>query len=240
MSRIFEAMERAHLLGEDGRPKVPLGRQLGKLTPERSQDPYSQLSNSLSWAIAPKRRGAILVTSAIHGEGASTVARNLAAKLATSQLRTLLIDGNLRRPTQHSALRSTRMAGLTDVASSNLPIQKALGTSPETGLTFLPSGRPTNAPVQVLDSLRLDRAIERLRESFERIIVDGPPVTVYPDAAILGRLVDGAVIVVRAESTKREVVDQAKAELDRAGIRVLGAVLNCHRFHIPAWIYDRL
>ena len=240
MSRIYEAMERARLLGEDGRPGPPPASQLGKLSPERSQDPYYRLMQSISWALAPKRQETILVTSSIHGEGTSTVARNFAEKLAGSRFSTLLIDANLRRPTQHVALRSSRMVGVADLATSNLPVEKALGTSVETGLTFLSSGRPTKSPIQVLDSPRLAKALERLRENFERIVIDGPPVTAYPDSATLGRLVDGAIIVVRAELTRRELVEQAKADLERAGSRVLGAVLNRSRFHIPTWLHDRL
>jgi len=239
MSRIYEAMERANLLGEDGRPRSPVPRRLGAFTHE-SDHPYHSLVQSVSWALGRKGRGAILVTSAIHGEGASTVARSLAEWEAASRLKTLLIDANLRRPIQHIALRTAKLAGLTDLATGNLPLRKALGTSPETGLTFLPAGRPSRSPAQVLESVRLKRAMERLRGSFDRIIIDGPPVTKYPDAEILGHLVDEVILVVRAESTKWEVVETARMELDRAGIHVLGAVLNRRRFHIPVWIYDRL
>jgi capsular exopolysaccharide synthesis family protein len=240
MSRIYEAMERARLLGEDGRPRMQPANQLRKLAPENSQDPFDRLMQSISWALAPQSQETILVTSSIHGEGSSTVARNLAEKLAKSQFTTLLIDANLRRPTQHLALRSSRSVGVADLATGNLPVEKVLGTSPETGLTFLPSGRPTKSPIQVLESPRFTRALDKLRDRFERIVIDGPPVTAYPDSATIGRLVDGAVIVVRAESTHREDVEKTQKVLERAGARVLGAVLNRRRYHIPSWIYERL
>jgi len=240
MSRIYEAMERARLLAEDGQPGVPPASRLGKLTPEDSQDPYYRLMQSISWALGPRRQETVLVANSIPGEGSSTVARNLAERLAKSQLTTLLIDANLRRPSQHLALRSSRMLGVADLATSKLPVEKVLRTSVETGLTFIPSGRPTKSPIQILESPRLTRALERLRASFERIVIDGPPVTAFPDSATVGRLVDGAVIVVRSESTRREVVEQAKKDLERAGTRVLGAVLNRRRYHIPSWIYERL
>lgn len=240
MSRIYEAMERARLLAEDGQPGLRPASRLVKPALEDSQDPYYRLMQSISWALAPRTQETILVTTSIHGEGSSTVARRLAERLGKSQFSTLLIDANLRRPTQHLALRSSRMLGVADLATSNLPIDKVLRTSAKTGLTFIPSGRPTKSPIQVFESPRLTRALERLRETFERIVIDGPPVTAFPDSATVGRLVDGAVIVVRSESTRWEVVEQAKKDLERAGARVLGAVLNRRRYHIPSWIYERL
>jgi capsular exopolysaccharide synthesis family protein len=187
------------------------------------------------------RKGAVLVTSAVHGEGASTVAREVAGLLCQNGSgQAVLIDANLRTPSQHLAFGLERTGGLSDLVTQNLAPETAVRKGAGTPLPVVTAGRPAGTPTSLLGLPSFKAAIEQYRCRFDWVILDGPPVTVYADAALLAPLVDGVVLVVHAERTRWEVVTQAKRAIEEAGGRILGAVLNRQRYHIPPALYGRL
>lgn len=181
----------------------------------------------------------LLVVSSVRGEGASVVACDLAARLAeTSDCRVLLVDANLRRPSQHIALGTESRPGLTDLAYREGPDRhQGVVSQHERGFAFLPCGGAIQNPSQFLGGAEVAEAIQDLSGKYDWIVIDGPPVIDYPDAAVLAGLADGAILVVKAEATRQEVVLQAKRTLAETGVRILGAVLNRRRFHIPEAVY---
>jgi len=102
------------------------------------------------------------------------------------------------------------------------------------------AGRPAGTPSSILGLPPLKTALDQYRARFDWVVVDGPPITVYSDASILAPLVDGVVLVVEAERTRWEVVSQARRILEESGARILGAVLNRQRYHIPPALYGLL
>ena len=184
----------------------------------------------------------LLVVSSVHSEGASTVARNLAKRLGEGgKARVLLVDANLRRPTQQQALAVGRVDCLTGLVTKKFPAthQVVLRES-EDGFSFLPCGDTPESPSEFFGNSETAQVVQDLRSRFDWIVIDGPPVTVYSDAALLARMADAAILVVKAEATRREVIAQAKRNLEETGLRILGVVLNRRRYHIPESVYRLL
>jgi Mrp family chromosome partitioning ATPase len=107
-------------------------------------------------------------------------------------------------------------------------------------LWVMTCGSRSADPHTLLNSDRLQPRLAELRAEFEYVLIDAPPVNLYADAALLGRLTDGVVLVVQANSTHREVAKKAKESLESARLRVLGAVLNKRTFPIPEFWYRKL
>jgi capsular exopolysaccharide synthesis family protein len=205
------------------------------------EEGYQRIVQGIQGQRASERKGVILVASALHGEGTSTVAREIASLLCRDgSAEAVLVDANLRTPSQHLAYRLERSAGLAEVVTRGLAPEAVVRTGPASSLPLVTAGRPTGTPAAVLGLPALKAAIEQYRSRFDWVVIDGPPVTVYSDAAILAPLVDGIVLVVEAERTRWEVVSQAKRALEESGGRILGAVLNRQRYHIPPALYGRL
>jgi capsular exopolysaccharide synthesis family protein len=187
------------------------------------------------------RQGVILVTSAVAGEGTSTVARNVAMALSqagTEQI--LLIDANLRTPSQHLAFHVERAVGFSEVLQGEVALASVIKDDLDFGISLMTSGSQVRSPSQVLKATALQGTIMALLSLYDWIILDAPPATVHPDVASLGTACGAAMLVIQAESTRSEVVDEAKSVLDGTGTDLLGAVLNRRRFHIPQSIYRRL
>lgn len=194
----------------------------------------------LSYRRTP-RQSVILVSSAVPGEGTSTIARNVATALSqpgTEQV--LLVDANLRTPSQHSVFGVEREKGLSEVLKGEMTLTSVLHSGIGNGISFITSGGPVKSPTQLLTAAGVQGVMMALLSLFDWIIVDSPPVTAYPDAASLAAASGAVILVIRAESTRSEVIDEAKNILENTGVELLGAVLNRRRFHIPSAIYKWL
>ncbi|MBM3131341.1 MAG: CpsD/CapB family tyrosine-protein kinase [Chloroflexi bacterium] len=147
--------------------------------------------------------------------------------MAQAGLRTVLIDADMRRPTQHRLFRLTNDLGLTN---GLVQLDPSLdGYARATGienLRVITTGQLPPNPAELLGSKRMQKLVAALKEQTDIIIFDTPPCLPLADAHILARQVDGVVLVIDAGSTRREAAGKAKEALERAGGRVLGVVLN--------------
>lgn len=215
---------------------VPLLRKLDKNSfPERFFDEDNR--STFAEAINHIRTGVlfsdidsppktVLVTSATSGEGKTTLSTNLA--IAYAQLgRTLLIEADLRKPRFGEVFPETRnMPGLTDVVSGQTPLKEALNTKTNINNLYVLTGgtRPPN-PLEFLSSDRFQQVWKSLREHFDHIIIDAPPVLVVADAQILSRLSDGVILNVRAESTQHKMARDAMRKMVSSHCKIIGTVL---------------
>jgi len=184
------------------------------------------------------RQSVILVTSAVGGEGTSTVARNTALALARHETeRILLVDANIRKPSQHEAFGLEREMGLSDVLLGVAPLISAIRGDDASEMSVMTAGSKVPSLAQLLAGLELQGVVTGLLSIYDWVIIDGPPVTAYPDSASIAAVCGGALLVTRAESTRFEVVEEAKRILEETGVDLLGAVLNRRRYHIPGFIY---
>lgn len=227
--------------GNDVKPSPSSTATSSRLLEEPLHPAYERIVHRLLACRGTPRQGVILFSSAVQGEGASTIARNTATALGRLRTeRVLLVDANLRTPVQHAVFHTERTTGLSDVIMGSVSLTTAVKHDVSPGLSLLAAGDPIDSPSRVLSQSVLQSLVMALTSLFDWVIIDGPPITVYPEAASLAAVAGGAVLVVRAERTRREVVEESRKILKESGVDLLGAVLNRRKYHIPAFIYRRL
>ncbi|MEM8829030.1 MAG: polysaccharide biosynthesis tyrosine autokinase [Cyanobacteria bacterium P01_G01_bin.19] len=168
---------------------------------------------------------AIAVTSSIASEGKSFVSANLAIAKAQSNHRTLLIDADLRRPTQHDMWEISNNIGLSDVLQGSVPKSKAI-RNVIPNLDILPSGSQTDCPVSLLSLPAMSTLINYLSTIYDCIVFDTPPIISLADTMILSKLVDGFLFVVRPGVVDYDSLSSAKKLLANSDLKVLGIVIN--------------
>ena len=210
---------------------------------------FRMLRTSLVWAEGGEQLKTLVVTSAAPGEGKTMTSANLAVTFAHDGMQVLLVDCDIRRPKLHGLFKMSRAPGLLDlltpahsapqvgVRTSGFeddshagdltdPLNAVLRPTQIRGLTLLTCGAlPTN-PTNLLSGVRMRVLLQELVQRFDIVILDTPPVLATADARILGALSDGVLLVVRAGQTERLAAQRAQNQLNQAGARVLGVVLN--------------
>jgi len=169
---------------------------------------------------------AIVVTSTAPGEGKTLISTNLAVALAQADQRTLVIDGDMRRPRVHGVFRRQQEPGLSNVLVGTARMSDAVRMTQVPNLYVLPSGHIPPNPAELLGSTRYLEALDELRQQFDWIIIDAPPVMAVTDAAILSNSATGVVFVVGAEMTSKRNAISAVEHLTQARAKFIGAVLN--------------
>jgi succinoglycan biosynthesis transport protein ExoP len=174
---------------------------------------------------------ALAITSAVPGEGKTTVTSNLGIALAEIRYRVLLIDGDMRHPRLHKVFNVTNNWGLSDLLQdannvSTVPLECLAKKTDIPRLHLLPSGPCPEAIFALLCSERMRLLMERYRKEFDYIIIDTPPCLEFADSRILARYAEGAMLVVRAEYTDKQTAQAAARRLVSDGIPVMGTVLN--------------
>jgi len=188
---------------------------------------YRTIRNSLMFASVDKPIQLLAVTSALPGEGKSTVASNLAVSFAREGRRVLLVDCDLRRPTQHRKYPTvSNHQGLTDVLSGQIDALDAVQETPIDRLSVLTSGPTPDDPGRLIESLRLRQLLIDLRKHWDVVVVDTPPVLVVNDALVIARAVDGLAVVVESGATSRKLVSDMRSQCQAAGIEPVGVVVN--------------
>lgn len=201
-------------------------RRIALLQPDSFvAEQFRSLRARLEALSAERPMRTIAVTSAMPGEGKTTAALNLALVTAMGVgRRVLLVDCDLRRPKIHVALGLRPECGLAEVLADEFPLDRAVIQVEGTSLSVLPVRRTPSNPSELLGSDRMRALVEEVARSYDHVIFDLPPTLAMPDAKTMCDLVDGIVLVVRADQTSQDDVAAALDVLDRR--RILGVVLN--------------
>lgn len=167
----------------------------------------------------------ISITSASPNEGKTVTAFNLARSLALLGDRVLLVDCDLRRSSLQNFLSINKeIYGVSEILTNQME-GKIHATDVENFFVLLSGKKPPN-PSEILSGQVFDKLLGILKEKFDYVIIDTPPISVATDAAIIGRLVDGVVLVARNDFTQKKIIKRAKIDLERNGSRIVGVVLN--------------
>lgn len=214
--------------GEDGEEARKLSPHMISHIAARSPiaESYRSLRTAVSYASIERKIRVILVTSSVPQEGKSTTSSNLSIVLAQSGARTLLVDCDLRRPILHSIFGLHKEPGLVNCLVGTSSIDEAVVASGIPDLWLLRSGSIPPNPSELLGSHRMVELLEELKERFDTIILDSPPVGAVTDGVILSTIVDATIVVVRAHQTKLEFLQRTHEELERVFVPPLGVVLN--------------
>ena len=202
---------------------------------------YENLKTNLLTRHLDKPIKTILFTSTAQGDGTSTTVVNFATSLVKeTELRVLLVDANLRTPCLHEAFGVDQTRGLSDLLLKVGDMTSRMNKIGATNLYVMPCGGKHSNPVTLFESTLFDRFLQETRAWFDFVILDAPPATSFSEARVICHKVDGVVLVLGSGTTRRQVALKAKRQIEEAGGKVLGVVLNRREFHIPKWIYERL
>jgi capsular exopolysaccharide synthesis family protein len=188
---------------------------------------YRTLRTNLGFSSLDRPLKTMVVTSPGPEAGKSTTLANLAVTLAQAEKKVVLVDCDLRRPSQHQLFGLTNEVGLTtmvmdDEAMSDPPLRETAVP----GLWLLPSGPLPPNPSELLGSRRMEEIIDVLSQRADIVLFDAPPIIAVTDAAVLSSKVDGVLLVINAGGTKRDHAQSAKALLEKVNAHLVGAVLN--------------
>ena len=168
----------------------------------------------------------MLVSSAGPEEGKSVISANLAISMAKAGSRTLLIDGDLRRPTLHKALKLNNSIGFSTYLKNGSLLKDVIQDTDVENLKCISSGPLPSNPAELLGSIKTKQLINDLENDFDMIIFDSPPVFGVTDSAVLAKSVEGVIQVVHFGKYHKNMVSQAKQRLKELDINILGVVLN--------------
>jgi len=198
---------------------------------------YRILRTNIQFSSLDKPLRTLLVTSASPEEGKSTTLANLAVTFAQAGNEVVVVDSDLRRPSLHKLFDLPNERGLTTFILEDPDREPPVQATEVERLRVLTSGPLPHNPSELLGSQRMERAIAALRERADLVLFDCPPVVAVADAAVLGRRLDGCLLVVSVGKTRRDHALRAKRLLDKASVNVLGAVLNNARFDPSLYRY---
>lgn len=189
---------------------------------------YKALRTNLNFLSGSGDVHAFVVTSTVPEEAKSNVSVNLALALTESGKKVVLVDCDLRKPVLHRYLKAGHnLKGVSNVLSRQVALSDAL-VEPKgiPNLTFLPAGTTPPNPSELLSQPQMQEMVDTLRGSYDFVILDAPPISMVTDAAVIGRIVDGSLFVVRSKYASTDAVKTALEKLQDAGVKVLGAVLT--------------
>ena len=177
--------------------------------------------------VGPTSRGrVVLVTSALPGEGKSTLTLSLARAAAAEGLRVMVVDADLRRPTLHELVGLKQGAGLVEVLRREVPLADVLATDPRAPLKLLPRSKRLSQPTRLLGQDGIGALLAALRPAFDLILVDSAPLVAVVDAKLVAKLADTVLFLIRYGRTRRDFCELSLRGLRESGATIAGAVLT--------------
>jgi capsular exopolysaccharide synthesis family protein len=193
---------------------------------ELAKEAYQNLRTALLFSRRKDRGHVVLVTGAAPGEGKTTTLLQLGRRLADAQERTVVVDCDLRKANLHTRLNVPREPGFTDYFVGQSELMGLVRSTRFANLSIIPAGTLPPNPPALIAREEFETALEQLRQNFQWILIDSPPVAAVTDALLLARQADSTVLVVQQNRVDRAVVKRAVASLRKVTPRVVGAVLN--------------
>lgn len=187
---------------------------------------YRSIRTTLLLSAADARMQVLAVTSPLPQEGKTGTLSNLASAFAQAGKSVVIIDADVRKPRLHKIFRIQNLNGLTKYLTTDLPLDDLLRVTAIPLLSLINAGPVPPNPVELLGSEKMAGLIGRLRETFDFVFIDTPPLLAVSDALVLAPRLDGAILVVRAGKTPRAALRQAREKLDSHKIKGTGVIIN--------------
>ncbi len=194
---------------------------------EQVAEAYRVLRTNLRFSNIDEEKKVILFTSAKPSEGKTTTISNLAVTMAKYSLKTLLIDGDLRRPRIHEQFGLKKSGGLTNYLVGKYEYDHYIQEIEDfDNLHVMTSGIEPPEPSELLFSDKMKNLLQKTREDYDIVLVDAPPILAVSDTSILSKDVDGVVMVIASNQARIDDVKLAKEQIERTGAKILGTVLT--------------
>ena len=252
MSKIYDALRKA----EKDRGSPPPSRVPSASTPrlkdeslimagmdERFRRSLLHLKNSIDSEMKEKRSRVILFTSAIRGEGKTTIVASLARVLALGESqRILLVDCSVRDPEIHRLFGVGNEKGIIDFLAGKAKLREIIQPVDQGALDLVTLGESEGEDITqpLFNSDRLDAFLKEAAEAYDYVLIDSAAILEAPETPIIGARSDGVVLIIRAGRTRREVIKRAVVMVEKLGGTFVGTVLNRKKYHIPEFIYRRV
>jgi capsular exopolysaccharide synthesis family protein len=252
MSKNFELLQRTDLnggqipVGQNGSPApYPLGNGVShgaRLNlDDVTQEETLRLAQSIFLAAGPTPPRVVMFAAIDSGSGCSEVCAQTAEVLASNVAGSVcLVDANLRAPSLPEFFGVSNHHGLADSLRATGSIRDFAKKLRAPNLFLLSCGSLASDSTTLINSELMKARVAELRKEFDYVLIDSPPLNIYSDGIVLGQLSDGVVVVLEANSTRREAALRVAEGLRAKRVRVLGAVLNKRTFPIPDSLYHRL
>lgn len=207
--------------------KIKLRRktQLSDQTPFSVKEAYKLARTNILFSFAEEGCKCIAITSAFASEGKTTTATNMALSFAQMKKRTLLIDGDMRKPQVHNVFSVDNQVGLSNVLGGFAKPEEAIHRL-ESGLNIMTAGHIPPNPVELLAGQRMEKILNALGEYYEYIFIDTPPVNIVTDALVIAEKISGVVIVTKEGQSRHRDLEEAIGKLNFAKAKILGFILT--------------
>ena len=190
---------------------------------------YRTIRTNIEYSNVDQNTKTILVTSSDKNEGKTTTVSNLAVSFANLNKKVLIVDCDLRNPSIHKMFKINNIYGLTDILAKDRAVDKCIQETELKNLYVLTAGAIPPNPAEILSSDKMKNLIEDLKNIYDYIFIDTPPIGLVTDAGVLSSFIDGVVLVVKAESVEKKFLEETKKKLDAVDARILGAILNAYK-----------
>ena len=187
---------------------------------------YRGIRTSIEFSNLDKELKVINVTSSTQNEGKSTVMANLAVSFANLDKKVLIMEGDLRNPSIHRMFNISNINGLTDILLGNKSFTESVYCTDVKNLHVLTCGPIPPNPSEMLSSKRIREFVESVRDYYDYIFIDAPPIGIVTDAGIISTYTDGCIFVVGSGEADIEMAKVSKERLEKVGANILGVVLN--------------
>ncbi|WP_239094357.1 CpsD/CapB family tyrosine-protein kinase [Bacillus sp. B15-48] len=200
---------------------------ISQTNPEsRYAEQYRIIRTNLQYLYNHEMIQTIFVTSASRGEGKTTTVANLGIVFAQQGKRVLLIDADFRRPELHNFFSKNNFSGLIDILLNNYSLEKLVLSTAIENLDLITSGPKPPIESDLLGSKEMISFLEKIKEKYDIVLIDSPPIVEIADSQVLANICDGSIIVIKSGKTKKNKVEIAKNNLMNGKAKFLGAVLN--------------
>ena len=202
------------------------GMLVHKKATSPTAEAYRTIRTAIFFGVPDGKAQTMVITSPAPGDGKSTMASNMAIAMAQADQKTIIIDADLRKSVQHTIFGTADQPGVTSIIAGRSGFEGCILSTDVPNLDILPAGPEVANPSEMLNSTAFKSLIQQLSQTYDRIIIDSPPVMPVTDSRILAAMADVTVLVLRAEKSTRKGSQQARDGLLSVGANLLGAVVN--------------
>lgn len=196
---------------------------------DQLKEAYKSVRTSIQFSNRDENIKSILVTSSKQNEGKSGVTSNLAESFSNLDKKIIIIDADLRNPTIHKIYGLNNEPGLSNIIINDEKLEDCIHKDISLGLDILSAGTMQPNPSELLHSERVKELIDSLKEEYDYVFIDSPPIGIVTDAGILASFVDGVIFVVGSDEVDDRMVKISKDRLNKVNANILGVILNKYK-----------